>query len=77
VWEAESLCLDCHKFSWRGYRDRDFKKPEQYEKERWGALVAGLQGEHWLMGRCCSEAAPLAKHSCHRVAKRLRHCRHV
>lgn len=44
VWESESLCLDCHKFSWRGYRDPDFKTPEQYEKERWGALVAGLQG---------------------------------
>ncbi|WIA11099.1 hypothetical protein OEZ85_011244 [Tetradesmus obliquus] len=44
VWESESLCLDCHRFSWRGYRDPDFKTPEQYEKERWGALVAGLQG---------------------------------
>eukprot|EP00879_Flechtneria_rotunda_P003561 GHRR01003795.1.p1 GENE.GHRR01003795.1~~GHRR01003795.1.p1 ORF type:complete len:147 (+),score=35.71 GHRR01003795.1:251-691(+) len=40
VWESELLCLDCHKFSWRFYRDPDFKTPNQYEKERWTELVA-------------------------------------
>ena len=33
-WEAESLCLCCQRFSWRSYRDPDFKTPEQYEAER-------------------------------------------
>lgn len=40
VWESEALCLDCHKFSWRAYRDPDFKTPAQYEKEHWTQLVA-------------------------------------
>jgi hypothetical protein len=42
VWESECLCLDCHKFSWRAYRDPDFKTPEQYEKEHWTELVAKM-----------------------------------
>ena len=39
-WESELLCLACHSFSWRSYCDPDFKTPEQYEKERWEALIA-------------------------------------
>jgi hypothetical protein len=42
VWESECLCLDCHKFSWRAYRDPDFQTPEQYEKEHWTDLVAKM-----------------------------------
>lgn len=38
-WEAESLCLACQRFSWRSYRDPDFKTPEQYEAERWAELL--------------------------------------
>lgn len=40
VWECESVCLDCLKFSFRGYRDPDFKTPEQFDKERWETMVA-------------------------------------
>lgn len=40
VWEAESLCLDCHRFSWRHYRDPDFKTPEEHDKATWTALAA-------------------------------------
>jgi hypothetical protein len=43
LWESEVLCLDCHKFSFRAYKDPDFKTPEQYEKERWETLVAEHQ----------------------------------
>lgn len=38
-WESECLCLDCHMFSWRSYADPDYKTPEEYEKERWTAMV--------------------------------------
>jgi len=38
-WEAESLCMSCLRFSWRSYRDPDFKTPEQYEAERWAELL--------------------------------------
>ena len=38
-WEAESLCVSCQRFSWRSYRDPDFKTPEQYEAERWAELL--------------------------------------
>ena len=38
-WESETLCLDCHNFSWRAYRDPDFKTPEDNEKEYWENLV--------------------------------------
>ncbi|PNH11362.1 hypothetical protein TSOC_001752 [Tetrabaena socialis] len=41
VWASEALCLACHRFSWRSYRDPDFKTPEQYEKELWESLAAG------------------------------------
>lgn len=41
VWEAESLCLDCHAFSFRSYADPDFETPEQYEKRRWQELAQG------------------------------------
>ena len=43
LWESETLCLDCHNFSWRSYRDPDFKTPEDYDKEYWTELVAGQQ----------------------------------
>lgn len=39
TWESESLCLSCHAFSRRAYRDPDFKTPEEHEKERWEGLV--------------------------------------
>lgn len=39
-WESECLCLDCHSFSFRSYRDPDFKTPEEYEKDRWQARPA-------------------------------------
>ncbi|GMH40985.1 hypothetical protein BSKO_08895 [Bryopsis sp. KO-2023] len=39
-WESETLCLDCHRFSWRSYCDPDFLTPEEYEKKRWQDLVA-------------------------------------
>lgn len=38
-WESELLCLDCHKFTWRAYRDPDFKTPEEYDREKWEALI--------------------------------------
>lgn len=38
-WQAESLCMACHKFSWRSYDDPDFLMPEEYEKARWEGLV--------------------------------------
>jgi hypothetical protein len=38
-WDAECLCLDCHMFTRRTYCDPDFKTPEDYEKERWEAMV--------------------------------------
>ncbi len=41
TWESELLCMDCHNFTWRSYRDPDFKLPEQYEREKWAAMVAG------------------------------------
>lgn len=40
-WEAESLCLDCHSFSFRAYKDPDFKTPEEWEKEMWTEMCAG------------------------------------
>ena len=43
LWESETLCLDCFSFSWRSYRDPDFKTPEDYERERWEAIVAGKE----------------------------------
>ena len=43
LWESELLCLDCHKFSWRSYKDPDFKTPEEYERDRWEAIVAGQE----------------------------------
>ena len=33
--ESETLCLDCHLYSWRSYADPDFMYPEEYEKEKW------------------------------------------
>ena len=41
LWESELLCMDCHSFTWRSYRDPDFKMPEEYEREKWDALIAG------------------------------------
>lgn len=41
TWASESLCLGCHSFSWRSYRDPGFKSPEQHEKELWEAMARG------------------------------------
>ncbi|CAK0783986.1 hypothetical protein CVIRNUC_007189 [Coccomyxa viridis] len=41
LWESELLCLDCHHFSWRSYKDPDFKTPEEFERDRWDAIIAG------------------------------------
>ena len=41
-WESETLCDDCHAFSFRRYSDPDFLKPEEYEKHRWALLVADV-----------------------------------
>jgi len=38
-WESETLCMDCHSFSWRSYADPDFLMPEDYEKMRFQKLV--------------------------------------
>ncbi|KAF5831486.1 hypothetical protein DUNSADRAFT_13044 [Dunaliella salina] len=38
-WESESLCLDCHTFSFRSYTDPDFKTPEEWEKEMWSEMT--------------------------------------
>lgn len=41
LWESELLCMDCHNFTWRAYKDPDFKTPEEYEREKWEAIIAG------------------------------------
>ena len=42
-WESELLCMDCHSYTWREYCDPDFKTPEEYEREKWQALMADVQ----------------------------------
>ena len=37
--ESETLCMDCHMFSWRSYSDPDFMLPEEYDKVRWEKMV--------------------------------------
>jgi hypothetical protein len=37
--ESETLCMDCHMFSWRSYSDPDFLLPEEYDKVRWEKMV--------------------------------------
>ena len=37
--ESESLCMDCHMFTWRSYSDPDFMLPEEYDKVRWEKMV--------------------------------------
>merc|ERR1712017_52476 len=39
-WESETLCLDCHNFSWRSYQDPEFTTPSQHEKERWNEMLS-------------------------------------
>ena len=39
AFESETLCLDCHMFSWRSYSDPDFLTPEEYDKIRWENMV--------------------------------------
>lgn len=36
--------MSCLRFSWRSYRDPDFKTPEQYEAERWAELLGRKLG---------------------------------
>jgi hypothetical protein len=31
--------MDCYAFSWRSYRDPDFKTPEEYEREKWEEMM--------------------------------------
>ena len=38
--ESETICADCHMWSWRSYADPDFLTPEEYDKLRWEKLVA-------------------------------------
>merc|ERR1712241_1194877 len=38
-WESETLCLDCHNYSWRSYRDPEFTTPSEHEKERWNKML--------------------------------------
>ena len=38
--ESESICVDCHMWSWRSYVDPDFLTPEEYDKLRWEKMVA-------------------------------------
>ena len=38
--ESESICVDCHMWSWRSYADPDFLTPEEYDKLRWEKMVA-------------------------------------
>ena len=43
-WESESLCLDCHNFSWRAYRDPGFMTPAEVEKKRWEDNARAARG---------------------------------
>ena len=47
-WESETLCLDCHSFSWRKYCDPGFTTPSEYEKQRWNQMLEGNQSEMTL-----------------------------
>ena len=38
LWESEALCMDCHSFSWRSYKDPDFLFPHEMEKLRFPIL---------------------------------------
>jgi hypothetical protein len=42
--ESETLCMDCHMFSWRSYSDPDFMLPEEYDKVRWEKMVRDKAG---------------------------------
>ena len=44
-WESETLCLDCHSFSWRAYSDPGFLVPEEYEKHMWSTFMADTKRE--------------------------------
>ena len=37
--ESETICLDCHMWSWRSYFDPDFLTPEESDKLRWEKMV--------------------------------------
>ena len=39
-WQSEILCMECHMFTWRSYKDPDFLTPEEYEKQRWEKMAA-------------------------------------
>ena len=45
LWESETLCLECHTFSWRSYCDPDFVYPEDFEKLRWANFMADTRRE--------------------------------
>jgi len=37
--ESETICMDCHMWSWRSYVDPDFLTPEEFDKIRWEKMV--------------------------------------
>ena len=43
MWESETLCSDCHSFSWRAYQDPDFLFPEVFEKVQWQVACKSQQ----------------------------------
>ena len=60
-WSAESLCMDCHAFSWRSYSDPDFLSPEEYEKHRWAVLTADVDAEKEEKRKLLAHTLPPAK----------------
>jgi len=38
--ESETICCECHMWSWRSYADPDFLTPEEYDKLKWEKMVA-------------------------------------
>jgi hypothetical protein len=37
--ESETICCECHMWSWRSYADPDFLSPEEYDKLKWEKMV--------------------------------------
>lgn len=50
-WESETLCLDCHMFSWRSYADPDFATPEEHEKALWESMLIEQAEKNRVEGR--------------------------
>ena len=43
-WEAESLCMACHSWSWRAYIDPGYLTPAEAEKKRWEEAAIATRG---------------------------------